>query len=167
MKAYVYRPLITFESTNLVGNVYFAKFVSWQGACRELFLKEFAPSVLRMLTEREIVLHTTRVVCEFNDPIGTSINDEIAIEMTLSHLRGGRMTVQFAYFREGNRSSDSERTRIATGEQSMCIKRLTPSGLVPVVFPAELLLALREFTDAPEVLAHIDDATAFATTRIQ
>jgi enediyne biosynthesis thioesterase len=165
MKAYIYRPTITFESTNVVGNVYFARFVSWQGACRELFLKEYAPSVLRMVIEREVVLHTTKVSCEFHDPVGSTVNDEISVEMTLTHLRGGRMTVHFDYFREENPAEGTPRTRIAIGDQSMCIKRMTRTGLVPVVFPVELLLALRQFTDSSEILDHIEEATLFAEGR--
>ena len=42
MRAYEYRHVVGFEETNLVGNVYFARFVSWQGRCRELFLRDHA-----------------------------------------------------------------------------------------------------------------------------
>jgi hypothetical protein len=87
--------------------------------------------------------------------------------MTLTHLRGGRMTVAFGYFREGTPHNGAPRTQIATGEQSLCCKRVSDKGLVPAVFPRELLLALRQFTDSPEILAHIDEATAFVTEPIE
>ena len=38
MRAFEYRHVVSFEETNLVGNVYFANHLSWQGRCRELFL---------------------------------------------------------------------------------------------------------------------------------
>ncbi|MFN0056797.1 MAG: acyl-CoA thioesterase [Planctomycetales bacterium] len=164
MPAFEYRPAITFECTNIVGNVYFANFVSWQGACRELFLKQHAPGVLRMVADRQIVLHTTRVSCEFSDPVGVSITDDICVEMALSQLRGGRMTVRFQYFREG--AAGEPRTQIAEGEQAMCCKRISPQGLIPVVFPQELLSALRQFTDDPELLARIDEAADFTAARV-
>jgi enediyne biosynthesis thioesterase len=160
-RAFVYRPAITFASTNIEGNVYFANFVNWQGACREMFLKEHAPQVLKMVVERRIVLHTSRVSCEFTDPVGALLNDDIAVEMTLKHLRGGRMTVAFEYYREGNESDGLPRTQIASGEQSLCCKRISRNGLVPAVFPQELLLALRQFTCSNEILNHIDEALEF------
>jgi len=165
MNAYLYRPTITFASTNIVGNVYFANFVSWQGACREMFLKDHAPGVLRMVADHRIILHTSRVTCEFTDPVGASLDDDIVLEMTLKHLRGGRMTVAFGYFREATGHNGTPRTQIASGEQSLCCKRVSEDGLVPTVFPVELLRALRQFTDSPEILEHIDEATAFAAKR--
>ena len=43
MRAYEYRHVVGFEETNVVGNVYFSRYVSWQGRCRELFLREGIP----------------------------------------------------------------------------------------------------------------------------
>ena len=40
-----YEHVVTFAETNLVGNVYFAHYVGWQGACREHFLAAHAPEV--------------------------------------------------------------------------------------------------------------------------
>src|SRR4029079_452128 len=50
-KAYEYRHVVTFEDTNLLGNVYYVNYLSWQGRCRELFLRDHAPSILAQLRE--------------------------------------------------------------------------------------------------------------------
>ena len=42
MKAYEYHHIVSFQETNLVGNVYYANYVQWQGRCREMFLKDNA-----------------------------------------------------------------------------------------------------------------------------
>ena len=39
MRTFEYRHVIGFEETNLVGNVYYANHVRWQGRCRELVLR--------------------------------------------------------------------------------------------------------------------------------
>ena len=41
-----YKFKTTFEETNLVGNIYFANYVLWQGKCREMFLYETCPEVI-------------------------------------------------------------------------------------------------------------------------
>jgi len=63
MRAYEYMHVVGFEETNLVGNVYFVNHVRWQGRCREMFLRQHAPSVLDDLA-RGLSLVTTRVSCE-------------------------------------------------------------------------------------------------------
>ena len=42
----------TTGDTNMVGNVYFATFIKWQGLCRELCLAKHAPGFLRRLFGR-------------------------------------------------------------------------------------------------------------------
>jgi enediyne biosynthesis thioesterase len=163
MPAYIYRPDVTFEATNVVGNVYFANFVRWQGACRERFLKAHAPGVLKLVAQRALVLHTSSVDCKFTDPIGATLDDEISVEMRLTHLRGGRLTVAFDYFRVGANGQEQAPEQIAAGTQSLCCKRPTSTGLVPAVFPAELLLALRKFADSPKLQASIDEAIEFSS----
>ena len=58
MKTYEFRHTIGFEETNLVGNVYYVNYVRWQGRCREMFLRDHAPSVLVEL-QRGLALVTT------------------------------------------------------------------------------------------------------------
>ena len=59
-----YEHVVTFDETNVVGNVYFVHHLRWQGHCRELFLRERAPGVLAQL-EDGLVLVTTRCSCEY------------------------------------------------------------------------------------------------------
>ena len=49
--AFEYRHIVGFEETNVVGNVYYANHVLWQGRCREMFLKEYAPDVADLISD--------------------------------------------------------------------------------------------------------------------
>ena len=84
---YRYRHRVSFEDTNLVGNVYFARYVSWQGRCRELFLLERAPEVLPEL-DRSLRLVTIRVACDYFAELRAL--DEVEISMVLAYQRQNR-----------------------------------------------------------------------------
>jgi len=45
MRSYEYRHVVSFEETNLVGNVYYVNHLRWQGRVREMFLRDHAPGV--------------------------------------------------------------------------------------------------------------------------
>ena len=64
MRTYEYTHIVGFEETNLVGNVYYANHVRWQGRCRELFLRDHAPEILDEL-RNGLYLVTVRVSCEY------------------------------------------------------------------------------------------------------
>lgn len=51
---YTIQHLVTFDETNLVGNVYFAHYLRWQGHCRERFLADHAPGVLAAFSRQTV-----------------------------------------------------------------------------------------------------------------
>ena len=83
MRAYEHRHVVGFEETNLVGNVYYANHIRWQGRCREMFLHEHVPELLKDLT-RGLALVTLRVSCEYYQELAAF--DELAIRMRLAEL---------------------------------------------------------------------------------
>src|SRR5687768_7288529 len=91
---YEYRHTVSFEETNLVGNVYYVNYLRWQGRCRELFLKEHAPAVLAEL-RADLKLFTLRVDCEFFAEIGAF--DDLAIRMRLAELTQTQLEFAFDY----------------------------------------------------------------------
>src|SRR5882724_11376752 len=93
---------VGFEETNFVGNVYYVNYVRWQGRCRELFLREYAPEVLTEL-EQDLCLVTSRCSCEYLAEL--SAFDEVIVRMRLGALMQNRMTLVFEYWR---RSGDNE-----------------------------------------------------------
>ena len=138
MRAYEYRHVVGFEETNLVGNVYYANHVRWQGRCREMFLRDHAPELLEGL-KHGLVMVTTRVSCEYMSEL--SAFDELLIRMRLGEVRQNRITMLFEYWR---RKPGSEEL-VACGEQQIACMQRDGDGMVPVPMPEPLRRALSEY----------------------
>ncbi|MFD0851576.1 acyl-CoA thioesterase, partial [Actinomadura adrarensis] len=111
---YEYLYTVGFEDTNLVGNVYYANYLRWQGRCREMFLKERAPAVLAELAA-DLKLFTLSVDCEFYAEL--TAFDEIAIRMRLVELGQTQLEFAFDYLRL------PDRTLVARGRQRVACMR--------------------------------------------
>jgi enediyne biosynthesis thioesterase len=158
---FVYLHVVTFEETNLVGNVYYTNYIRWQGHCRELFLMERAPEVLRQLQDRQLVLHTSSVGCEFFSERGLSAGDHVRVLMRLSELRGGRLGLTFDYERLPAWPAHDGAELVARGTQQLCSKHWGSDGsLVACVLPVPLLQALVPFA-SDEIRERIADAVEF------
>jgi enediyne core biosynthesis thioesterase len=138
MRAYEYRHIVGFEETNLVGNVYYANHVRWQGRCREMFLRDRAPAVIEAL-KHGLVLVTTRVSCEFISELVAF--DEVILRMRLSQLGQNRITMNFEYWRH----TTSGEELVARGEQQVACMQREGAHVVPVPLPSQLREALREY----------------------
>lgn len=136
--AFLYRHVVCFEETNVVGNVYFSRHISWQGRCREMFLRFHAPGILNEIKE-DLRLVTLQVSCEYFSELHAF--DEIEIHMRLAFLRQHRIGLDFDYF---VLSGSSERLA-ARGFQEIGCMRATGQMMIAVAPPAELLGALRPF----------------------
>ena len=134
MRAYEYRHVVGFEETNLIGNVYYANHVRWQGRCREMFLRDRAPEVIEAL-KYGLVLVTTRVSCEFMAELVAF--DEIILRMRLGELAQNRITMKFEYWRGEE--------LVARGEQQVACMQREGKQVVPVPVPTQLREALREY----------------------
>src|SRR6185295_14149684 len=139
MRAYEYRHVVGFEETNLVGNVYYANHVRWQGRCREMFLQRHTPELLAELA-RDLSLVTVRVSCEYLAELFAF--DEILIRMRLGALAQNRVTMAFEYWR---RAGDREEL-VARGEQQVACMRRDGDRLVPAPVPRALQEALRPYS---------------------
>jgi enediyne biosynthesis thioesterase len=130
---------VSFEETNLVGNVYYVNHLRWQGRCREMFLMEKAPDVLQQIRS-ELLLVTTRCSCEYYAELLAF--DEIIVRMRLVSLASQRMDLQFDYYRV----KDGREDLVARGEQQVACMRKDGSQTVPAPFPESLVEALRVYT---------------------
>ncbi|HET7463241.1 MAG TPA: acyl-CoA thioesterase [Longimicrobium sp.] len=137
--AYEYRHVVGFEETNLVGNVYYAHHVRWQGRCREMFLREHAPEVLRQLADG-LALVTTRVSCEYFAELAAL--DEVVVRMRLAGLAQNRVTMRFEYWRGGGEGGEE---LVARGEQEVACMRRGEEGLAPTPVPDALRRALAPY----------------------
>lgn len=135
--AFRWRHVVPFAETNVVGNVYFAHHVAWQGYTREMFLRDHAPSVIDDLAA-DLRLVTLRTNCEYFQEL--AVFDEVEIAMRLGNLDRNRIDLVFEY----NRVSPNPGL-VAQGAQTLACMRLGPTGLVPTDPPEELAAALAEY----------------------
>lgn len=141
MKAYEFRHVVGFEETNLVGNVYYANYVRWQGRCREMFIRDHAPEVLDQLRDG-LALVTVRVSCEYMAELAAF--DEIVIRMRLGDVSLNRITMLYEYWK----ANGSGEELVARGEQQVACMRRQGNSLKPTPVPEELRESLRPYTGA-------------------
>jgi len=137
-RTYDYRHVVTFQDTNVVGNVYFANHLAWQGACREHFLRDHAPGVLRQL-DGELSLVTVSCQCEFLAELVAF--DEVIIKMSLVEALHNRLDLRFDYVR----ISPGGEELVAIGRNRIACMKRDGHRTVPVAVPEELHAAALQF----------------------
>jgi enediyne biosynthesis thioesterase len=140
--SFSYHHTVSFEETNVVGNVYFTRHISWQGRCREMFLKQNAPDILGEIA-RDLRLVTLRVSCEYFEELNAF--DEIDVQMSLAHIRQNKLGLNFDYLKVRSAAV----AMAARGFQEIGCMRLTERGLVPINVPPSLAQALKPFQAKP------------------
>jgi enediyne biosynthesis thioesterase len=140
MRVYEYRHVVGFEETNLVGNVYYAHHIRWQGRCREMFLRDHAPAVLDAL-QAELALVTTHVSCDYLAELFAF--DELVLRMRLGALAQNRITMRFEYWRQHPQGEEL----VARGEQQVACMRRSGATLTPTPLPSVLRSALQPYVD--------------------
>jgi enediyne biosynthesis thioesterase len=138
MRAFEYRHTVGFEDTNVVGNVYFVNHIRWQGRCREMFLREHAPSLLKELA-RDLRLMTLRCTCEYFQELNAF--DEVLVRMRLASVAQNRLVLRFDYARV----RDDKEELVARGEQEIACMRQGEQGAVAIPVPPALREALRAY----------------------
>ena len=135
---YSYYHTVGFEETNLVGNVYYVNYLSWQGRCREMFLYDHAREILKDLSQG-LALATVRVNCEYYSELFAF--DKVAIRMHLGALTQNRITMLFEYWR----LTDQGEELVARGEQQVACMKREGTKTVPTPIPNSLKEALLPF----------------------
>ncbi|GAA1289114.1 acyl-CoA thioesterase [Saccharothrix xinjiangensis] len=139
---YEIRHTVGFEETNLVGNVYYVNYLRWQGRCREMFLKEKAPSVLDEVRD-DLKLFTLKVECEFVAEI--TAFDELSVRMRLEELTQTQVQFSFDYVKV----TDGQEVLVAKGRQRIACMRGPNTDTVPARVPEDLRRALAPYAEAP------------------
>lgn len=139
MKSYDYKHIVSFEETNLVGNVYYANHIRWQGKCREMFLYDNARSVLAALETGNLALVTLNCSCEYFEELKAF--DQIIVRMYLQKMVQNRVTMQFDYYKLTNQSEKI----IAKGKQEIACMERKNGQYIATEIPKELHAALLEY----------------------
>jgi enediyne biosynthesis thioesterase len=131
----------------MTGNVYFVNHLRWQGRCREMFLRDHAPGVLRQLSE-DLRLLTVRCSCDYFAEL-TAL-DEVSVRLFLGELALNRVVLRFEYWR----ISRAPEELIARGLQEVaCMKRASNGTFESVESPEERLCALQPYRVTPQSIA--------------
>lgn len=137
-RAYEYHYVVSFEDTNLVGNVYYANHIRWQGRCREMFLLDHTPSVITQFQEG-LALVTTRCSCEYFSELYAF--DRLILRMRLEELTQSRISLSFEYWRKTLLGEEL----IARGEQQVACMRRKGEQMEPTPVPQDLREALKQY----------------------
>ena len=132
------RHIVSFEETNLVGNVYYANHVRWQGYCREMFLREHAPDILQLLQDG-LYLVTVRVSCDYFNEFFAF--DEVIIRMRVVEMTQSRVTMAFDYIKVDKTGE----TLMAKGEQQIACLREQNGQMAATPIPHSMQQALMLF----------------------
>ncbi|WP_435623182.1 SDR family NAD(P)-dependent oxidoreductase [Flagellimonas sp.] len=148
-----YRHMVSFEETNLVGNVYFSNFIKWQGLCREAFLHKHLNLVADESTNKvpissllgsgKLALVTLNTSCNYFKELKAF--DNINIHLLLEGIEGNRIKMKFRYYLEGG---DAKEELVAEGKQEIaCMERNDQGGMDEYRdrIPLELVSALEPF----------------------
>ncbi|MEA2128473.1 MAG: enediyne core biosynthesis thioesterase [Solirubrobacteraceae bacterium] len=138
-KTYEYRHTVMLEETNLLGNVYFSHYARWQGHCRELFLREFAPEVLLDLDPDRDALVTTRCACTYLAELVAF--DQVSVRMGLGDVALNRLDLHFEYVRV----APGPEELVARGEQQLAWLQRDGERFVPRRVPESLLTAIEAY----------------------
>ena len=137
--------------------------VRWQGKCRERFLAEHAPELLKAVAAGHVALHTNQVGLSLVEDTPIAPSDRIRLKMRMTDLKS-RLTVRFDYELANDTNVKQAARRIATGTQVLCCKRQNNEGhFAACVFPSEMLRALRHFATSDHLRSCIDDLFAHET----
>jgi len=136
---YEYRHVVSFEETNLVGNVYYTNHLGWQGRCRELFLREHAPDIIPQLSTG-LSLATVRCSCEYFAELNAF--DEVLVRMSLGALVQNRISLDFEYFRP---AGNGQQELVARGQQEVACMKRDGTRLIPTPVPPSLREALAAY----------------------
>lgn len=134
-----YRHTVSFEETNVLGNVYYTEYLRWQGKCREQFLAEHTPALVERLG-RDLQLATTHCECDYFDEL--TAFDEVEIRMRLDSITRSRIQMGFEYVRVNDGQGDDV---VARGEQEIAVLSIKDDERVPTEIPEVLSEALKQF----------------------
>lgn len=142
-KTFDTRHIVTFEETNLVGNVYFSNYFLWQGRSRELFLREHSPETLARLTSGELRLVTAHASCDYADEFVAF--DDVLVRMSLNRFIPFGVSLGFEYCRASPTAPAEDAEVVARGRQDIKFLRREGSRWELFEIPGALMEVLQSY----------------------
>lgn len=110
-------PRVTFQDTNIVGNVYFLTFFRWQSECRDAWLRSAMPDVWDRLRTGDARLRVSNWSNRFEDAFGATIGDRISVTLQAQNQDQDSVLLSMEVFRHDGLS----RSRLASGSMTLRI----------------------------------------------
>jgi len=129
MKRFEYLHTVSFEETNLIGNVYFANYIKWQGICRERFLQEKSPGVLQDIQDG-LALVTLSCSCNYFGELLAF--DKVLVCMYLVHVQQNKVKMRFEYLK----INEEKNQLVAEGLHEIGFFMRKDTNLIPVKVPS-------------------------------
>lgn len=142
MKYYSYNHTVSFEETNLVGNVYYANYVRWQGKCRELFLRDNARDIIDQL-KNGLYLVTTKIACHYLSELFAF--DIVQIRMYSRGINQNKIKMQFEYWKVNEKLEPIE--LVCRGEQEIACLFKENTKIAAIEVPESLKKALEKYEE--------------------
>ena len=134
-----YRFITTFEETNVVGNIYFANFVVWQGKCREMFLYEYCPDIIDEI-DNGLALITLDLSVQYISQIFAF--DKVVMRMYLEAQSSSRLLMRFEYYKE---EEDKSLTLSCKGTHATAAMVEVNGKMIPTNFPDSMFNLFEEY----------------------
>jgi len=134
-KEFIYEKTVYLGSTNMFGNVYFARYFDWQGEAREAFFNETLPGSLDML-KSGIKFVTIEAYIKYEKE--TIVFDKILIKVRVENFKTTTFDLIFTYLNK--KTGDL----IATGRQKIGFVD-TNNKVIPI--PAQIKEAWNKFIE--------------------
>ena len=135
---YEYKFIATFEETNVVGNVYFANYVLWQGKCREMFLYEYCPEIVQDINQG-LYLITLDLSAQYISQLHAF--DKVVMHMSLEAQGESRLMMNFDYYHQ----KGDQLILVCKGHQATAAMRMRGGQLVAAHFPESMLEVFQEY----------------------
>ena len=132
-REFIFEKKVYLGSTNMFGNVYFARYFDWQGEAREAFFYSTVPNSLNLL-KSGIKFVTIEASIKFNKE--TLAFDDILIKVKADNFKITMFDLIFTYLNKNNNKI------IATGKQKI---GFVDSNNKVIPIPKELKTAWRKF----------------------
>lgn len=127
------------EDANIVGNIYFANYYSWQGRVRDHYFFNLISEYFRGTGDRGELLCLNCRVDHLREAIPF---DRIEVRMVLKSLKSSRATLHFEYFKLDPNNS---LTKLATGKQKVVwVRRDRHKNPITCPFPSTIHRALEK-----------------------
>ncbi len=115
---------VLFTHTNAFGNVYFARYIEWQGEAREKFLLSHPSAKSYLQASSDVLLITHSLQFDFHE--SAFFGDTVRIEVQSRNIQKYSFILSFKYYKE--------KKLVGAGWQKICFQKAGMICEIPQIF---------------------------------